>query len=742
MAGYPMQSSLFTPGSLLPVGQLRPVAGSGSFRAPLGAPPARTVGAPAAASTAAMSPTAATLTAAPMRPASAELRPTRVLGSASYAPTTPMSPVAQFRASSTLGTAQIATAMSPAGVLAPSRGVNPVTPVTSLGSAFAKACSPAPSNLATTTAATQLPVPAAQVAPFDPVRNLTRSLGTGQFAPVASRTRKKRPTWAASEPLGIDVSPPDASVVVTEIEVESDRSIPLSPTAIIGIEDEEEDPFAGAEPVPELGVNGSSPQRAVGEEEEGSSMPSTRRKQRIPSHIRMEQERLKARREAEEMQESFGHTMTWPLQASLRHTAPPSYGVRDFVDCSPINEENGYHSDEELVVSDRLLDDARERERKLREEFAAELATHSQTMSLAPQSAGVMAADQRMTMRFLPVEMISNRQGPFSLRASDGSTCEGTYLFVTDQQQIFVGDDVVARISTNCIGDIPRNPRAKSVTRSHIRICESSIEEEIQNPENQGDVFVLNFQFNGVSYSSSESIVEKLEEYKQDTSGELRARLGQLAVHPAAGQFMLDNAANSRSPDGINSLADVLKRLQDQGFAFELVNGYLQVPIVEDEAEQQVALTLFRQEMSKLRTLMMQDVAACGLTPGGGSLKKDAHMVTLVYASAVPVQASLNAGCPDQEEFQMEVAKLLTFAQYYGALKKAADPNRHFPGEKTKVFLMPLGATVSSNAWETIAAGMTEAVDALRNEEIERLDIIALTWSGDPSEKEKLRELL
>eukprot|EP00931_Biecheleriopsis_adriatica_P067676 TRINITY_DN41773_c0_g1_i1.p1 TRINITY_DN41773_c0_g1~~TRINITY_DN41773_c0_g1_i1.p1 ORF type:complete len:376 (+),score=66.34 TRINITY_DN41773_c0_g1_i1:116-1129(+) len=252
-----------------------------------------------------------------------------------------------------------------------------------------------------------------------------------------------------------------------------------------------------------------------------------------------------------------------------------------------------------------------------------------------------------------------------------------------------------------------------------IKVLASEIMKEIQKPENEGAYFVLPSQLNGAEYPSHTSIIKRIEDYKFDNTGGPR---GQLAVHPAAGQFILANAASDENPNGINAIDEILEQLSDTGF--KLKNGYMKI----DPAKSPGALQKFKGHLHTLRPLIMKDVIANGLLPSKGGWSDGQHAVNLVYASAVPVDAYLNSGTTD---FDLDVAELVLIAQYYGSLKFAADHSP--PG--TKIFLMPLGGGVFSNPWPRIASGMARAVEMLDPSQRSKLDITVLTWEGSPREE-------
>ena len=169
---------------------------------------------------------------------------------------------------------------------------------------------------------------------------------------------------------------------------------------------------------------------------------------------------------------------------------------------------------------------------------------------------------------------------------------------------------------------------------------------------------MLPSQLNGAEYPSERAIVAHLDQYKLDRTGGPR---GQLSVHPAAGQFVLHNAACDVRPGGINAVDALLHALKSsmhstagKNYSMHLRNGYLALPDCPPELQNEV-LTGLRKSLHLLRCLGMQDVCACGLDATLEAASAASHKVTLVYASAVPVQAYLNYGKADRG-FQEEVS--------------------------------------------------------------------------------------
>jgi len=336
--------------------------------------------------------------------------------------------------------------------------------------------------------------------------------------------------------------------------------------------------------------------------------------------------------------------------------------------------------------------------------------------------------------------IISQDVGEFTLTADNGEQSQGSYRFhwatglIVDEMSNEMGT-----FSCDPIGvpfpNVQPNPY---VNTPCITITDSEIMAEIQKQENEGAYFVLPSQLNGAEYPSHQVVVRQMEDYKYDNTGGPR---GQLAVHPAVGQFVLDNAACVERERGINAIDGLLDVARRAGTPMELVNGYLKLPEIEQLEEASAMLDLVWRHLHLLRPLVMAGVPANGLHPRKSRFSKETHRVNLVYASAVPLEAYLNrCSSPAARTFQGRVAEMVLVAQYYGALKTAARAARE--RGSIRIFLMPLGGGVFNNPWQSIARSMALAVEMLGEGDLAKLDIRALTWCGNPDEHKLLRDLL
>jgi len=344
---------------------------------------------------------------------------------------------------------------------------------------------------------------------------------------------------------------------------------------------------------------------------------------------------------------------------------------------------------------------------------------------------------------------ISSTSGEFSVRAGP-HVREGKYSYNIGTSTILdEAGKAVGRFSCDPIGDpslFTPDFLSTDATKNLpvIRVIKGEIIEDIQDPDNAGAYFVLPSQLNGAEYPSHGSVVQLLQDYQYDRTGGPR---GQLAVHPAAGQFVLDNAACDGREHGISAVDGILSAARECKGAcaheFELVNGYLKMPMPSSQEAADEAFQLFAENLHTLRPLIMREVPACGLLPRMQDFSAETHRVGLVYASAVPVNAYTNRAGSHKPAASLHsrVAEAVLVAQYYGALSQLAapDPAR----ERTTVYLMPLGGGVFNNSWESIAKSMSIAVEMLdATGKLDGLDIRALTWRGKPEEYKTLTELL
>lgn len=361
--------------------------------------------------------------------------------------------------------------------------------------------------------------------------------------------------------------------------------------------------------------------------------------------------------------------------------------------------------------------------------------------------------------------------GPYSLRTQrtpevEASSRAGNFCFDTESGAICdesCPENLLGRFAAVALDGHIEFDLARPLLhdRPCIHVVSSEVMAEMQKPENADAFFVLPSQFNGVEFPSHCSVVEAIEEYKYDNTGGPAA---QLAAHPAIGQFLLANAATQGRPHGISSVRRVLRKantaLMEKGVTsqkqmFDVINGYLRMPVPDCDETATLALNALRMALPSLRLLVTFDAKVQGLAAGRAQFSTADHSVNLVYASAVPINAYVNGigavqkkfGDAEMQEFQNTIARLFLLAQYFGSLRTAANFARE-SGRRSKVFLMPLGGGVFRNPWESIVESIARAVELLPEEDLEWLDIGLLVLrrpSGGtdlPSAEERTIELL
>jgi len=362
------------------------------------------------------------------------------------------------------------------------------------------------------------------------------------------------------------------------------------------------------------------------------------------------------------------------------------------------------------------------------------------------------AAQAKVPRKALDVAVRRTR-GSWSVEAApngmSGPRREGVFRFLRDKLHLVGAEgELLARLVLQPVElgapsaqDAASGPKALPL----IEVVAGEIIAEIQDPGNSGAFFVLPSQLNGAEYPSHEIVVLDVDHYRWDKTAGPR---GQLAVHPAVGQFLLNNAANLERRGGISTAKELLKVMHKKRHRdFFLENGYLRLPWLQGE-EAEAAVTALDQNIGELRTLAACDVPATGLSPDFGSWSEASHRVNLVYGSALPVDAYNNKAAGDGEVIaaQQKVSSAFLRGAYLGTLRLALE-ERIVGLPRTKVFLMPLGGGVFNNSREAIAQSMSDAIE-IANDQLcggdlgSHLDIRLLTYSGNPAEATAFSELL
>jgi len=309
-------------------------------------------------------------------------------------------------------------------------------------------------------------------------------------------------------------------------------------------------------------------------------------------------------------------------------------------------------------------------------------------------------------------------------------------------------DQVVGRIIVQHIAAGRLQWKFEQKPQPVVRVLSSEVMEEIQNPSNANAFFVLPSQLNGAEYPSPVHPVHLIDAYKFDRTAGPR---GQLALHPAVGQFLLDNAAKQGAPRGFNAVDDLLTRVNakhelEHAQQFRSENGYFKVPKV---CSKQLVSSL-EKELGCLKTIAAMHVPATGLDPTLSRWSDQSHVVNMVYASAVPVNAYNNQLLSEGKALKSQeaVAAILLRGAYYGAIRLALEYYaQQTSPSRIKVFLMPVGGGVFNNSMSSIARCISEAIELSAvlcppEQLVDRLDLCVLTWNGKPEESENFKSLL
>jgi hypothetical protein len=261
----------------------------------------------------------------------------------------------------------------------------------------------------------------------------------------------------------------------------------------------------------------------------------------------------------------------------------------------------------------------------------------------------------------------------------------------------------------------------------NIKIVNSSIDDEIKNQHNSESFFVLPSQLNAVEYPhfSQESIVKNINQYYQDQTA---GPIGQLCVNHKIGQYLLKYASNDYFPSGINAVKYITQKVNEkinQNYHWSLKNGYLSVPQINDKIVEALVIDILLNNINEYVTICMVNCPVID----------HIHMVHLIYASAIPVNAYTNTYIDD---YLCKVSNILLMANYYGSLKFALSYAKA-KVTKTKIFLLPLGGGVFNNRPKDIMESIKYSIGTLIENYGEGdvnnfLDINLLTWANSKKE--------
>jgi hypothetical protein len=284
----------------------------------------------------------------------------------------------------------------------------------------------------------------------------------------------------------------------------------------------------------------------------------------------------------------------------------------------------------------------------------------------------------------------------FHPQNNDGNALREDYFTCLEHVQTQFGPNVMTSAS------VSQSEKFRSVMLS--KLCQfgksekckilfvaGNVGTEIQDPKNNGAIFVLPSQFNGAEYLSPTNPLIDLNKYKDDFTG---GPLGQLSCHPAVAQFVMNHAARSDFSSTfleINAvdygiLGERMRISALKGLKISLNNGYLEVShnllsidfkLSESSKPTQATGLIFNLFCQKLKVLQTDDVPTSGLTPANvytsfnsGAISK----VSLIYASAVPLNYNININPPINPEkslLQYSVAGFNLVGQYFGAMVSA-----------------------------------------------------------------------
>lgn len=273
-----------------------------------------------------------------------------------------------------------------------------------------------------------------------------------------------------------------------------------------------------------------------------------------------------------------------------------------------------------------------------------------------------------------------------------------------------------------------------------IEIISSDIITELMKAENADAYFLLPSQFNGAEYTghSPNSIVKNVAEYTSDSTG---GPTGQLTCNMGVAQFIVDNAATTNYPTGINTLKDYLINIRTSITNFNLQNGYLFWDQIQNPNDpnintlQQNLLDNFNKiYIFGTKNITVDGYKVSETITSNPSINKPIHTVNLFYGSGCPLNEGDRYKQYPDTPIDFYIANLLMLSQYVGVINQAYKAALENTKQNFKVFLMPLGGGVWGNPWHFIFCNMVIAAYFVHNiifkNAINNVEIKILAWSG------------
>jgi len=251
-----------------------------------------------------------------------------------------------------------------------------------------------------------------------------------------------------------------------------------------------------------------------------------------------------------------------------------------------------------------------------------------------------------------------------------------------------------------------------------VGLIASEVATQMESVDNAGAFFLLPSQLNGAEYPDHETIITDIRDYQSDgTAGPA----GQLAVDNSLGQFILDNAQNTNQT-GIDCslfLTSKISRLRS-------INGYLRV------SQSFRDMSGLSDSLGQIVTVGFTSAKVCGFNRHTNRHIKAAHMINVIYGSALPIDSYVN---PYTNDMIRKVSQLLLFAEYYGCLKAAIVQSQKTQ-TVTKVYLLLLGGGVFNNDPVIIIYSIYQAlyvIEYVYGSKSRLLRPIILAYQRDPN---------
>ena len=257
---------------------------------------------------------------------------------------------------------------------------------------------------------------------------------------------------------------------------------------------------------------------------------------------------------------------------------------------------------------------------------------------------------------------------------------QGTYNYVGDgaSSESGVVTENGTQICKLVYGKASRNElRFPDVANQNVQIVTVEARgalEAMSDPLNNECTFLLESQSNAVTHTDHKEIISNSNSYLYDKSREAQEAF---ALHPAVGQFLIDQSASDNNTRGLDCFADIVGTATALQLGLHVRNGTLVLPISIEHGDRwdRYVDGEFARLLHNMRTISLSDVPISGVNKANRDFIATGNKVNVHFAPAkvaFGIDEAIPADLPMTNPPRRTLASLNT-AIFYGTFKRALE---------------------------------------------------------------------